>query len=168
MELLTIMRHALNVSHEAHWEEAFYTVQSHFSQSIDTTLSQTAFAAQLDPEPRDPKGVEPMDSTKTDGGVEPPLSPSLLDPPPRLQNEGLNSEAEARPTAPLPEEGASVAQQCSSPIQDVSSTSLEPSDLRSPSPRSRGRRTNFSCSGTCLLVLKPLRWLQGEPATPET
>ena len=75
-----------------------------------------------------------MDSAKTDGGVEPPLSPSLLDPPPRLQNEGLDSEAEARPTAPLPEEGATAAQQCSSPIQNVSSTSLEPSDLRSPSP----------------------------------
>ena len=134
MELLTIMRHALNSSHEAHWEEAFYTVQSHLSQSIDTTLSQTAFAAQLDSGLMDPKGVEPMDPSRMAGGVEPPLSPSLLDPPPRPQNAGLDSEAEALSTVPVPMESASMAQQCSSSIQTVSSTTLDPSDLRSPSP----------------------------------
>ena len=137
MEILTVFRHALNVSYDTHWEEAFYTVQSHLSQLSNSSLSQTATAAQAGPEIRDPLGVEPRRSSGLDGSVEPPPSPSLLAPCPRPQVLAIEPEAQQATEHSPPQCGkcaAGLQHDSSGSNQEASTTSLDLSDVRSPSP----------------------------------
>ena len=137
MEILTVFRHALNVSYDTHWEEAFYTVQSHLSQLSNSSLSQAAIVAQSGTETRDPLGVEPRRSPRMDTGVEPPPSPSLLAPLSRPQVLEIESEAQQAAGPSQLQCGkcaAGLPHDSSSSVQETSTTSLDLSEVRSPSP----------------------------------